>query len=150
MIRIDILLHSKLSFLSKMYIIKIKLPQLIQKLTIGWITIARSSDFVEWGSSVVERWPLNRGRPFPKQCCHFKAYAFSFSPWYLSLLSCINEYLAVDIGGNVWVNSLRAVIEAWLKLPREVKLVLEWTVLPGDKVLWAVPRTSITLQLQSG
>ena len=29
-------------------------------------------------------------------CYRFKVWAFSFSPWHLSSISCINEYLATD------------------------------------------------------
>ena len=41
-------------------------------------------------------------------------------------LDCINEYLAVDSGGLVLMNSLRAVTAAWLNAsPRKVGVVSE-------------------------
>ena len=66
-------------------------------------------------SSVVECQTLNRESPGlnPLYRC-FEAWAFSFSPRRPGSLSCINEYLAIDSGGNVSVYSLR-VIAAWLE-----------------------------------
>ena len=51
-------------------------------------------------------------------CYHFEVWAFWFSPRCLSPLSCINEYLAIDSGGNVIEYSSR-VIAAWLECFQE-------------------------------
>ena len=40
---------------------------------------------------------------FESLYCCFEAWAFSFSPRCPGSLSCINEYLAIDSGGNVSV-----------------------------------------------
>ena len=48
--------------------------------------------------------PHTRNRKIPGSnplCYHFRVWAFLFSPRPLSSLSCINEYLAIDSGGNV-------------------------------------------------
>ena len=53
-------------------------------------------------SSVVECRTRNRESPGSKPLCyHFEVWAFLFSSRRLSRLSCTNEYLAVDSGGNV-------------------------------------------------
>ena len=57
---------------------------------------------VERGSSVVECRIRNRESPGSNPLCyHFEDWAFSFSSRRLSQLICINEYLAIDSGGNV-------------------------------------------------
>ena len=38
---------------------------------------------------------------FEPRCYRFEVWAFSFTSRRLSRLSCINEYLAIDSGGNV-------------------------------------------------
>ena len=43
-------------------------------------------------------------------------------------VSCKNEYLMIDSGAHLCTNILRAPIAAWLYLPREVKMVSDWTV----------------------
>ena len=55
-------------------------------------------------SSAVERPTLNRERA--RVCCHCETLAILFSPQRPSSVSCINEYLAIDNYGNMWVNSL--------------------------------------------
>ena len=61
-----------------------------------------TSDFVERGSSV-GRMPDSQSREpgFEPRCYRFEVWAFSFTSRRLSRLSCINEYLAIDSGGNV-------------------------------------------------
>ena len=57
---------------------------------------------VERSSSVVECRTRNRESPGLNPLCYrFKVWAFSFTSRRLSRLSCINEYLAIDSGGNV-------------------------------------------------
>ena len=57
---------------------------------------------VERGSSVVECRTRNRESPGSNpRCYRFEVWAFSFTSRRLSRLSCINEYLAIDSGGNV-------------------------------------------------
>ena len=54
------------------------------------------------GSSVVECRTRNRESPGSNPLCYrFEVWAFSFTSRRLSRLSCINEYLAIDSGGNV-------------------------------------------------
>ena len=54
------------------------------------------------GSSV-GRMPDSQSREpgFEPRCYRFEVWAFSFTSRRLSRLSCINEYLAIDSGGNV-------------------------------------------------
>ena len=56
---------------------------------------------VERGSSAVECRTRNR------LCYCFEVWAFLFSPRCTSSLNCINEYLAIDGGGNVSEESAR-------------------------------------------
>ena len=58
---------------------------------------------VERGSSVVECWTLNRESPgsIPSFVTVSKFGFFSFCPRRPSPLSCINEYMVIDSGGNV-------------------------------------------------
>ena len=58
--------------------------------------------YVERGSSV-GRMPDSQSREpgFEPRCYRFEVWAFSFTSRRLSRLSCINEYLAIDSGGNV-------------------------------------------------
>ena len=56
----------------------------------------------------------------PLSCC-FQARAFLLFPRHLTSLSCINEYLAVDSGGNV-SEQFRTVIEAWLNASKISKI----------------------------
>ena len=68
---------------------------------------------VEHDSSVVECRTRNQVSPGSNPICYrFEVWAFSFSYLCLSRLSCINEYLAIDSGGNV--SEVVAVIAAWL------------------------------------
>ena len=54
------------------------------------------------GSSPVECRTSNRKKlGFEYYLLPFRSLAFSFSPRHPSSLSCINEYLAIDSGGNV-------------------------------------------------
>ena len=56
----------------------------------------------ERSSSVVECRTRNRESPGSNPLCYrFEVWAFSFTSRRLSRLSCINEYLAIDSGGNV-------------------------------------------------
>ena len=58
--------------------------------------------YVERSSSVVECRTRNRESPGSNPLCYrFEVWAFSFTSRRLSRLSCINEYLAIDSGGNV-------------------------------------------------
>ena len=57
---------------------------------------------VERGSSVVECRTRNRESPGSNPLWYrLEVWAFSFTSRRLSRLSCINEYLAIDSGGNV-------------------------------------------------
>ena len=57
---------------------------------------------MERGSSVVECRTRNRESPGSNPLCYgFEVWAFLFSSRRLSRLSSINEYLAIDSGGNV-------------------------------------------------
>ena len=58
--------------------------------------------YVERGSSV-GRMPDSQSRDpgSNPRCYRFEVWAFSFTSRRLSRLSCINEYLAIDSGGNV-------------------------------------------------
>ena len=58
----------------------------------AWSTVAQ----------LVECRTRNRESPGSNPCCYrFEVWAFSFTSRCLSRLSCINEYLAIDVGGNV-------------------------------------------------
>ena len=64
--------------------------------------------------SAVAQWEnvglaIGRARVRIPLCYNFKARAFSFSPQCLSPLNCINEYLAIGIGGNVSEQSLQVI-----------------------------------------
>ena len=53
-------------------------------------------------AQLVECRTRNRESPGSNpRCYHFEVWAFSFTSRRLSRLSCINEYLAIDSGGNV-------------------------------------------------
>ena len=52
--------------------------------------------------------------------------------WNPCSLSCINEYLAIDSGGNVSDLALARNCCLARMLPGEADLVLEWTGLPGE------------------
>ena len=57
---------------------------------------------MERSSSVVECRTRKRESPGSNPlCCRLEVWAFSFTSRRLSRLSCINEYLAIDNGGNV-------------------------------------------------
>ena len=64
-------------------------------------------------------------------CYRFKVWAFSFYPWCLSPLRCINEYLAIDSGGNVSDLVIARNCCLARMLPGEAELVSEWKVQPG-------------------
>ena len=77
---------------------------------------------VERGSSV-GRMPDSQSREpgFESPLIPFRSlWAFSFISRRLSRLSCINEYLAIDSGGNVSEQSLRNCCMARM-LPREAE-----------------------------
>ena len=63
---------------------------------------SRLNAVVERGSSV-GRMPDSQSRDpgSNPRCYRFEVWAFSFTSRRLSRLSCINEYLAIDSGGNV-------------------------------------------------
>ena len=64
----------------------------------------RACYHVERRSSVVECRTRNRESPGSNPLCYrFEVWACSFTSRRLSRLSCINEYLAIDSGGNVSV-----------------------------------------------
>ena len=52
--------------------------------------------------------------------------------WRPCSLSCINEYLAIDSGGNVSDLALARICCLARMLPGEAELVSEWTGLPGE------------------
>ena len=57
---------------------------------------------MEPSGSAVECWTCNRDSPGSNSlCCRFEAWSFLFSPRCHSSLSGINEYVAIDSGGNV-------------------------------------------------
>ena len=61
-------------------------------------------DWLLWSAvaQLVECRTRNRENPGSNpRCYRFEVWAFSFTPRRLSRLSCINEYLAIDSGGNV-------------------------------------------------
>ena len=61
-------------------------------------------DIMEWSAvaQLVECRTRNRESPGSNpRCYRFEVWAFSFTSRRLSRLSCINEYLAIDSGGNV-------------------------------------------------
>ena len=62
-------------------------------------------------------WTRNRESPGSNpRCYRFEVWAFSFTSRRLSRLSCINEYLAIDSGGNV----IAAWLECFQEKPRTV------------------------------
>ena len=66
-------------------------------------------------SSAVECRIRNRESPGSNPLCyHFEVWAFSFSPQRPSSLSCINEYLTLDGGGNVSKYAF-CIIAVWLE-----------------------------------
>ena len=85
-----------------------------RRIMAGWAAYAKHRDIfksnlaiclkrqVERGSSV-GRMPDSQSREpgFEPRCYRFEVWAFSFTSRRLSRLSCINEYLAIDSGGNV-------------------------------------------------
>ena len=52
--------------------------------------------------------------------------------WRPCSLSCINEYLAIDSGGNVSDLALARICCMARMLPGEAEVVSEWTGLPGE------------------
>ena len=64
-------------------------------------------------------------------CYRFEDWAFSFSPLTPLSLSCINEYLAIDSGGNVSDLVLARNCCLARMFPGEAALVSEWTGLSG-------------------
>ena len=75
---------------------------------------------------MVEHRTLNREiRGSNPLCCCFEDWAFSFSPQGLSSLSCINDYLAIDGGGNVSDLVLARNCCVARMLPREAEFVAE-------------------------
>ena len=61
-------------------------------------------EHMQWSAvaQLVECRTRNRESPGSNpRCYRFEVWAFSFTSRRLSRLSCINEYLAIDSGGNV-------------------------------------------------
>ena len=75
------------------YQLKINIPYfMILTLLLLWSAVAQ----------LVECRTRNRESPGSNpRCYRFEVWAFSFTSRRLSRLSCINEYLAIDSGGNV-------------------------------------------------
>ena len=68
---------------------------------VHWVLCGRFG-LVERGSSVGRMPDSQSTEPgFEPRCYRFEVWAFSFTSRRLSRLSCINEYLAIDSGGNV-------------------------------------------------
>ena len=55
---------------------------------------------VRWGRGRIPDLPSREPSSNPL-CYRYEMWALSFSPRYPSSLICVNEYLAIDIGGNV-------------------------------------------------
>ena len=70
-----------------------------QRRTVVWPAIGMQYN----SGSSVGRMPDSQSREpgFEPHCYRFEVWAFSFTSRRLSRLSCINEYLAIDSGGNV-------------------------------------------------
>ena len=74
----------------------------MSKLTDVTVVAFTSRYVVERGSSVGRMPDSQSTEPgFEPRCYRFEVWAFSFTSRRLSRLSCINEYLAIDSGGNV-------------------------------------------------
>ena len=70
--------------------------------TVVHLSLQAGDKVVERDSSVVECRTRNRESPGSNPLCYrYEVCAFSFTSRRLSRLSCINEYLAIDSGGNV-------------------------------------------------
>ena len=71
------------------------------------VTIVYSSQYVKFalhfymgrGGIVFKMNSQSREYGFESSCCHFEAWAILFTPHCSSSLGCINEYLAIDMGG---------------------------------------------------
>ena len=75
---------------------------LINAWTVMCVKIHLYSVTEECGNSVVERRTRNRGSPGTNLLSYpFEDWAFSLSPRRPCSLNCLNEYLAIDSGGNV-------------------------------------------------
>ena len=74
---------------------------------------------------------IERARVRIPLCYRFEVWAFLFSSRRLSRPSCINEYLAIDSGGNVSGLVVAHNCCMTRMLPGEAKLVSEWTGVPG-------------------
>ena len=87
-------------FLSLPYLEPDRLGTICSLCLISTFTVIRRTVHVERGSSV-GRMPVSQSREpgFEPRCYRFEV--FSFTSRRLSRLSCINEYLAIDSGGNV-------------------------------------------------
>ena len=82
--------------------------------------------YVEHGSSAVECRTHNQERPGSNPLgYHFEVWTFLFSPQCPSSLSCINEYLPIDGGGNVSDLVFAHNCCVARMLPRELELVSE-------------------------
>ena len=73
------------------------------------------STFYKWGTIAyrLEGRTLNRENPVSNPG-RFEPLASLITPRCHSSLSCINEYLAIQTVVDMWTNSLRAAIAAWL------------------------------------
>ena len=72
-----------------------------------------------------------RGPGFESCAAVLKHRAIVFILHCSSSLSCINEYLAIDTGGYLCTNSLRALIAACWRRPREVEMMSDGIGQPG-------------------
>ena len=85
-----------------------------------------ADDILEHGSSV-GRMPDSQLREhgFESPLLPFRSVVFSFSPRRTSSLSCVNEYLVIDGGGNVSELVFARNCCVARMLPREFELVSE-------------------------
>ena len=92
--------HSSIHLL---YVLILKKKNILVSIFSSPFHILKNLHFiVERSSSVVECRSRNRESPGSNPLCYrFEVWAFSFTSRRLSRLSCINEYLALDSGGNV-------------------------------------------------
>ena len=76
-------------------------------------------------------------------CCHFEVQTIVFSPRHPSSLSCINEYLAIDSGGNIWMVFApklqnRRIVHSWVtvRINRSARRSVKRFEGPADWIWW--------------
>ena len=80
-----------------------------------WTAFVRHDSMVGHDSIPVRRPDSQSREPgFKSHCGRFEPLASLITPRCHSSLSCINEYLAIQTVVDMWTNSLRAAIAAWL------------------------------------